>query len=100
MNLLNEKKIEEMKVGIFNNKSYWGKKSSVLKSGICKYVRRKIFNKFEWCIIEMSIFGLKSKGLMSNLVNRLKVLIYEEISFDEIDKICFMIDLLNKIDEF
>ena len=97
---LNEERVEEMKVGLFNNKSYFGKKSSILKSGICKYVRRKMFSKFEWCVIEMCLFGLKSKGLMTNLVNRLKIMIYEEISFDEVDNICNMIDLLNEIDNF
>ena len=100
MDFLNEENVEEMKVGLFNNKSYYGKKSSVLKSGICKYVRRKMYKKFEWCIIEMCLFGLKSKGLMTNLVNRLKILVYEEISFDEVDNICRMIDLLDEIDNF
>jgi len=31
-----------------------------LKSGICKYYRRKKFDKFEWCVIEMMLFGLKN----------------------------------------
>ena len=44
---LNEEVVEGMKVGAFNNKSYFGYKGSVLKSGICKYYRRKFFEKFK-----------------------------------------------------
>ena len=97
MDYLEYEKIKNISTNRFKTNSYFSKTSQILKSGICKYFRRKIFNKYEWCVIEMSLFGLKNKGLMTNLVNRLKILIYEEISFDEIDNICLLIDILNKI---
>ena len=70
-------KLDAMKCGMFNNKSYWGKKSSVLKSGICKYYRREMFDKFEWCVVEMMLFGFKTKALVTNLVHRLEILLME-----------------------
>lgn len=76
---LNEAKVNNMTGGIFNNSSYHGIKSSVLKSGICKYFRREMFEKFEWCCIEMSLFSIKSTALTTNLVNRLYILLMEEI---------------------
>ena len=72
---MDKSKLDNMKCGMFNNSSYWGKKSNVLKSGVCKYFRRAIYDKYEWCVIEMMIFGLKNKGMMTNIVNRLKILI-------------------------
>ena len=78
---LDPKKIDKIVCSSFNNKSYYGYTSSVLKSGICKYYRREIFDKFEWCIIEMAIFKLKKKGLMTNVINRLKILLMEEVIF-------------------
>ena len=93
-NMLNLVKLNEMSCGMFNNKSYEGKSSSVLKSGVCKYFRRSVYDKFEWCIIEMMIFGLKNKGLMSNIINRLKILIYEEIVISEVDNIDKLIEYI------
>lgn len=76
---LDESFVENIKAGTFNNSSYFGYKSKVLKSGIFKYYRRKKFDKFEWCIIEMMLFGLKNKGLLTNVLNRLKIVLMEEI---------------------
>jgi hypothetical protein len=76
---LEREKVEGMKCGMFNNSSYWGYKSSVLKIGVCKYYRREMFDKFEWCVMEMIIFGLKNNGMMSNIINRIKILIMESI---------------------
>tara|TARA_B100000768_G_scaffold51320_1_gene49985 strand:+ start:264 stop:1397 length:1134 start_codon:yes stop_codon:yes gene_type:complete len=92
-------KFERMKIGVFNNISYWGIRSSVLKSGICKYFRRKEWDKFEWCIVEMFILGLKSKGIFTNLVNRLKILLMEEIVCLEIGGIVEGIRLLYSLDD-
>ena len=55
---------------VFNNISYNGFKGSVIKSGICKYTRRAFFEKLEYCIVEMAMFGIKSKPLITNLINR------------------------------
>lgn len=88
-----------MKTGPFQNRSYFGYKGNVLKSGICKYYRRGIFDKFEWCIVEMLLFGLKSNALVTNLINRLRILIMEELVFNEYDIISSAIEILNKAEK-
>jgi len=90
-------KLDTMRCGMFNNKSYWGVKSSLLKSGICKYYRREMFDKFEWCVMEMMLFGFKTKALVTNLVHRLEILLMEEIVCDEIAVIIRSVRLLEKI---
>ena len=101
--LMNEeeyKKFCGMKFGgLFHNKSYWGYKTSVLKSGICKYYRREIFDKFEWCVIEMLLLGLMSKAIMTNLLNRLSILLMEEIVCSEKSIIYNCILILNKLEK-
>ena len=89
---MDQNRIDNMKCGMFNNSSYWGKKSSILKSGVCKYFRRGEMEKYEWCVMEMMIFGLKNNGLMSNIINRLKILIMEEIVISESAIVAEMID--------
>ena len=89
--------LENMSYGMFNNRSLFGYPSKVLKSGICKYYRRELFDKFEWCCIEMMIFGIKNNGLVSNLVNRLKILVMEEITCHDVNLV-MSIKLLNDID--
>ena len=97
MNLLKPDLLEKMKFSIFNGKSYYGYKPSILKSGICKYYRRENFDKFEWCIIEMLLFAVKEQGrpLITNLINRLKILLMEEISPTEINALSKSIIILN-----
>jgi len=96
---LNKAMIEEMKVGAFSNKSYFGYKGSVLKSGICKYYRRKYFEKFEWCVIEMMLFGLLSKGLLTNVLNRMKILLMEEIICNEGGRLYESVVLLENMEK-
>lgn len=95
---LNPEIVDKIKCATFNNKSYHGFSGKVLKSGICKYYRRKQFDKFEWCIIEMMIFGLKNKGLLTNVINRIKILLMEEIICYEIGEINSCITILNSMD--
>ena len=72
----------------FTNKSFHGYSSNVLKSGICKYVRRMEYGKLTWCIMELARFidctNPKSNALLTNLVNRLKILLMEELTPSEI----------------
>ena len=96
MDFLDKRLLNEMKCGMFNNISYFKKSSKVLKSGVCKYMRREKYDKLEWCIIEMMIFGLKKEGLMTNIINRLKILIMEEIVCSDAGLI---VELINNIDE-
>ena len=70
----------------FNNCSEHGYSSNILKSGICKYFRRGESDKFKWCVIEMSLFQdhPKGSGIITNLINRLKILLMEDLSLGEI----------------
>jgi hypothetical protein len=95
---IDKEKLSSIKGGMFKNRSYSGYSSQVLKSGICKYYRRKIFDKFEYCVIDMILFGPDNKSLLTNLFNRLRILIMEEIVFSEIGPIVQCIDLLNDIE--
>lgn len=99
MTNLNKDNLSQMKYGVFNNKSYFGYSSNVLKSGICKYYRREMFDKFEWCIIEMSLFITGSKqgqALFTNLLNRLRILVMEEIACD-VECIHYALRILNRV---
>ena len=82
----------------FNSTSVHGLPIKVLKSGICKYFRRNIEDKFQWCVMEIALFNEHSKGtpLISNLINRLKILLMEDISFEEVDRIYNSIHLINE----
>ena len=79
---LDNKAIEQMSFATFANRSYNGYPGKVLKSGICKYFRRELFSKFEWCCIEMLLFGIGGDALVTNLTNRLYILLMEEVSCD------------------
>lgn len=85
----------------FNNSSYHGYKSSILKSGICKYTRRGEKEKMTWCVMEMARFNEheKGQGLVTNLINRLKILIMEELSFHQVGQIYYLIMLLSWFEE-
>ena len=85
----------------FNNKSEHGYKSSILKSGICKYTRRDEKEKMRWCVMEMALFNghPKGQGLVTNLINRLKVLVMEELSFHEVVISSYLIFLLDMYDK-
>ena len=99
--MLDQTKIDEMKTGIFKGSSYYGYRPSILKSGICKYYRRGIWEKFEWCVMEMALFSKvdTGKALFTNLFNRLKILLMEEIIFLEIKPVEQCISLLDGIQE-
>ena len=79
-----------------------GHKLSALKSGICKYFRRGEYEKFTWCVMEMAMFQKaegNTKGILTNLVNRLRILLMEEIHCGEVGIILKAISLLNEFDE-
>merc|ERR1711990_707891 len=63
------------------------------------YYRRKNFDKFEWCIIEMMIFGIRNKALLTNILNRLKILLMEEIVCYDIGDVINCIIILNELDK-
>ena len=86
-------------------KSFFGYHPSVLKSGIQKYARRDEVDKGRWCLIEMDFFSLlewngaalnaylwkypletrinterRAQRLRTNMVNRLVVMMSEEVN--------------------
>ena len=92
--------MEQMVCGIFKGRSYYGFSPSVLKSGVCKYYRREFYDKFVWCIVEMLVFGFKegSRGLITNITNRLRILLMEEIVPLEASKVALAVDLIAEMD--
>lgn len=85
----------------FNNCSEHGYSANILKSGICKYFRRGEKEKFTWCVMEMSIFQDHPKGsaLITNLINRLKILLMEDLSLGEVYIISECSRLLDEYDK-
>ena len=69
---------------IFSSISYSGLKLDVLKSGMQKYGRRRERKKMIRCVMEMNmfkVFGKKGWGIRTNMINRLKVMCFEELCF-------------------
>ena len=99
---LNTEKLTSITVyTAFNNCGYNGYNRKVLLSGICKYYRRDMFDKFVWCISEMLLFGIhpNGKGLVTNVLNRLRILIMEELLFSsKVNKIVEAIQMIESID--
>ena len=78
----------------FSSVSYYGYKLDILKSGVQKYLRRREFDKMVWCVAEIYLFQVlqsteqhkkATKGIISNLLNRLIVMMDEEMLFAECD---------------
>ena len=79
----------------FSSISYYGHKLDKLKSGVQKYLRRREFEKMLWCTAEIYLFQVYAetekqirscKGIISNLINRLIVMLDEEMCFIECEK--------------
>jgi len=89
----------------FNNKSEFGYRSSELKSGICKYMRRSERDKFLWCIMELGKFNdiigeqKAAIAIVTNLINRLKILLMEDMNPGDINRIYNGIILLEEYEK-
>ena len=79
-----------------------------LKSGLQKYLRRRDEEKMVWCMEELYLFGILGrneketrvgKAIVSNLMNRLIVMMDEELSFRECEKYLIMRDYLEKFEK-
>ena len=74
-----------MKCGtIFSSISHSGLKLDVLKSGLQKYGRRRQISKMMRCVMEMNAFkqfGKRGQGIRTNMINRLKIMCFEELCF-------------------
>ena len=93
---LKEKKMEnrgKMKYRTcFSSVSFHGYKLDLLKSGVQKYLRRREYEKMVWCALEIWRFEEQAsselekkmcKGIISNLLNRIIVMMDEEMIFNE-----------------
>ena len=76
----------------FSSKSYSGYEIGIVKSAMQKFLRRRMPSEMKWCVEEIYCFKslarnekeLKaSKALISNLVNRIIVMLDEELLFNE-----------------
>ena len=79
----------------FSSRSFNGYKLDILKSAVQKYLRRREFHKMVWCVGEIYLFQVYSesdtekratKGIISNLINRLIIMLDEEMLFAECEK--------------
>jgi len=91
----------------FSSVSYYGYKLDILKSGLQKYLRRRELDKMLWCLGEIYLFKVFSKapqelratkGIITNLINRLIIMLDEELLFAEWDKYLIIRDLMNKFE--
>ena len=91
-----------------NSVSHSGYSVDILKSGLQKYLRRHNEEKMVWCMEELYLFGILGrneketrvgKAIVSNLVNRIIVMMDEELSFRECEKYLIMRDYLEKFEK-
>ena len=69
---------------IFSSRSWSGLKLDIVKSGLQKYGRRRQLHKMVRCVMEMNLFkiyGKKGQGIRTNMINRIKVMCFEELCF-------------------
>ena len=82
-----KKNIGMMKAGsVFGCKTFFGYKLDIIKSGIQKYLRRRKLDEMIWCVVEMDLFRniddeKSKKSIRTNLMNRLIVMLDEELCF-------------------
>lgn len=79
----------------FSSISVSGYKLDILKSALQKYLRRREEEKMLWCLSEIYMFEKysqneqekrASKGIITNLLNRLVIMMDEEMLFVEVNK--------------
>jgi hypothetical protein len=92
----------------FSSVSHYGYKLDILKSAIQKYLRRKEKSKMVWCVAEIYLFQMwantdeqkrATKGIITNLLNRLIVMMDEELLFADVKKYLVLRKLLEKFEE-
>ena len=108
---LKEKKMEnrgKMKYRTcFSSVSFHGYKLDLLKSGVQKYLRRREYEKMVWCALEIWRFEEQAsselekkmcKGIISNLLNRIIVMMDEEMIFNECTRYIVLRKLIEKFE--
>lgn len=90
-----------------NSRSFSGYPLDELKSGLQKYLRRDEIGKMVWCMEELFLFGVLGKtdserktgnAILSNLINRLIVMMDEEMLFIEVERYLLMREYLEKFE--
>ena len=92
------------KGSLFNphNKSYYGYKIDVLKSALQKYLRRKELKKMEWVMTELYMFRFadsRAVGVLSNVLNRIKIFNDEEMCFDDWNRYLKVHELIEEFEK-
>ena len=92
------------KGSLFNphNKSYYGYKIDVLKSALQKYLRRKELKKMEWVMTELYMFRFadsRAIGVLSNVLNRIKIFNDEEMCFDDWNRYLKVHELIEEFEK-
>ena len=91
----------------FSSISYFGYKLDILKSALQKYLRRREEEKMLWCLGEIYLFKVyaenptelrATKGIITNMINRLIIMLDEELLFAEWDKYLIIRNLINKFE--
>tara|TARA_A200000113_G_C8863705_1_gene354129 strand:- start:214 stop:2145 length:1932 start_codon:yes stop_codon:yes gene_type:complete len=92
----------------FSSISFAGYKLDVLKSALQKYLRRREEEKMLWCLGEIYLFKAlattdkerkAAKGIISNMLNRLIIMMDEEMLFAEVGKYMKCMEWIKEFDE-
>ena len=92
----------------FSSISYYGYKLDILKSGAQKYLRRREEDKMLWCLGEIYLFHVFAKtqnqrkcarGIVTNIINRLIIMMDEELLFAEWNIYLICRSLLEKFEK-
>ena len=92
----------------FSSITRHGYKLDMMKSGMQKYLRRGELNMMMWCAMEIFNFELMEdtekekkmcKGIITNMLNRIIVMMDEELLFCEVERYLVLRNLIEKFDE-
>ena len=92
----------------FSSISFAGYKLDILKSALQKYLRRREEEKMLWCLGEIYLFKAlattdkerkAAKGIISNMLNRLIIMMDEEMLFAEVGKYMKCMEWIKEFDE-
>jgi len=92
----------------FSSISQNGYKLDILKSGMQKYLRRKQFGDMVWCAYEIYKFELYActekqqkacNAIITNLINRIIVMMDEELLFAETERYIVLREMIEKFQE-
>ena len=90
--------------------TYTGMKFDVLKSALQKFCRRGIYDKAQWCGVETFLIHSETqtsttkttksrgKGLVTNMLNRIKTIALEDVSYRECVAVNIVFQVLNKFE--